>query len=90
MTNNIYRVCVSDPATTVLLNGIPIGLPLINNFYYEIPVSSTPKLIEADKPIILAAGSNAMLVQGLKDSAAIGVGIAMGAGLFALFVHTMG
>ena len=35
-------------------------------------------------------GATPMLVQGLKDSAAIGVGIAMGAGLFALFVHTMG
>jgi hypothetical protein len=45
---------------------------------------------EAVKPIILAAGSNAMLVQGLKDSAEIGIAIAVGATLFALIIHAIG
>jgi hypothetical protein len=31
-----------------------------------------------------------MDLQGLKDSAEVGLAIAMGAGLFALFVHAMG
>jgi hypothetical protein len=31
-----------------------------------------------------------MDLQGLKDSAEIGIGMAMGAGLFAFFVHAMG
>lgn len=31
-----------------------------------------------------------MLLQGLKNGAEIGLGIAMGAGLFALFVHAVG
>ena len=31
-----------------------------------------------------------MLLQSLKDSAEIGIAIAMGAGLFALFVHAVG
>lgn len=53
-TNNIYRICVSDPATVVTLNGAPIGLPLQGGFYYEIASSSTPKLIEADQPIMVA------------------------------------
>ena len=53
-SNNIYRVCVSDPTTVVTLNGAPIPYPLLNNFYYEIPASTTPKLIEADKPIMVA------------------------------------
>ena len=53
-SNNIYRVCVQDPATVVTLNGAPIGLPLQNNFYYEIAASATAKRIEADKPILVA------------------------------------
>ncbi|MEO5945819.1 MAG: PKD domain-containing protein [Chitinophagaceae bacterium] len=53
-SNNIYRVCVSDPTTVVTLNGAPIPYALINNFFYEIPASTTPKLIEADKPIMVA------------------------------------
>ncbi|HEX4875787.1 MAG TPA: PKD domain-containing protein, partial [Chitinophagaceae bacterium] len=53
-SNNIYRVCVSDPTTVVTLNGAPIGLPLQGGFYYQIASSNTPKLIEADKPITVA------------------------------------
>ena len=52
--NNIYRICVSNPATVVTLNGAPIGLPLQGGFYYEIAASNTPKLIEADQPIMVA------------------------------------
>ena len=52
--NNIYRVCVQDPTTVVTVNGAPIGLPLQGNFYYEIAASTTPKRIEADKPIMVA------------------------------------
>lgn len=53
-SNNIYRICVSDPATVVTLNGGPVGVPLQGGFYYELPASTTPKLIEADKPIMVA------------------------------------
>ena len=28
--------------------------PLINNFYYELPATSAPNLIEADKPIVVS------------------------------------
>jgi gliding motility-associated-like protein len=52
--NNIYRICLQDPATVVTLNGNPIGLPLQNNFYYELPASSSYYRIEADKPIMVS------------------------------------
>lgn len=51
---NIYRVCVLDPATVVTVNGAPIAFPLQNNFYYEIPVTSAPLRIEADQQIMVA------------------------------------
>ncbi|MEO7924681.1 MAG: PKD domain-containing protein [Chitinophagaceae bacterium] len=54
MSNNIYRVCVSDPTTVVTLNGAPIAFPLINNFYYQIPATAAPNLVQADKPICVA------------------------------------
>ncbi|MDB5202782.1 MAG: hypothetical protein JWQ27_2191 [Ferruginibacter sp.] len=54
LTRNIYRVCVSDPTTVVKLNGLPIGLPLIGGFYYEIPATINNQLIEADKPVMVA------------------------------------
>ncbi len=54
MPNNIYRVCVSDPAAIVKINGVITTLPLINNFYYEIPFTNTPQKIEADLPITVA------------------------------------
>lgn len=51
---NIYRVCVSDPATIVRINGAVTGLPLQNNFFYEIPATNQPQMIEADKPVMVA------------------------------------
>jgi gliding motility-associated-like protein len=51
---NIYRVCVSDPATLVTINGTATALPLQGNFYYEIPATNQPQRIEADKPILVA------------------------------------
>lgn len=53
-TFNIYRVCVSDPATNVLVNGAPIGLPLQNGFYYQIGPTNQPLRIDADQPITVA------------------------------------
>lgn len=53
-TNNIYRICVSSPATVVTVDGAPIGLPLQGGFYYELPVTNMPKRIEADQPIMVA------------------------------------
>ena len=54
MQNNIFRICVLDPATIVTVNGGSIGVPIQNSFYYELPVTSAPQLIEADKPILVA------------------------------------
>jgi gliding motility-associated-like protein len=54
MPNNFFRICILDPATVVTVNSAPIGLPLQNNFYYEIGPTKTPLLIEADKPILVA------------------------------------
>ncbi len=52
--NNIYRVCVSNPAAVVKINGTVTALPLQNNFYYEIPSTNQPLLIEADSAIMVA------------------------------------
>lgn len=54
MANNIFRICVSNPATVVTVNGGPIAVPLQNNFYYEIPRTDRPMTIEADIPITVA------------------------------------
>lgn len=51
---NYYRVCVSDPTTVVRINGAVTTLPLLNGFYYEIPATNQPQLIEADKSITVA------------------------------------
>ncbi|MBK8610904.1 MAG: PKD domain-containing protein [Chitinophagaceae bacterium] len=51
---NIFRVCVSDPTTVVKINGVVTGLPLIDGFYYQIPQTNQPQLIEADKSITVA------------------------------------
>jgi gliding motility-associated-like protein len=53
-SNNIYRICVADPATIVTVNGAPVSVPLINNFYYEIPATSNPQKIESDQPILVS------------------------------------
>lgn len=54
MTNNFYRVCVSDPATAVTINGAPIAVPLQNGFYYDLPLTSAPMRIEGNNPILVA------------------------------------
>ena len=54
LTNNIYRICVADPATVVTVDGAPITVPLINNFYYELPFTSAQLKIESNLPIIVA------------------------------------
>ncbi|MGQ0737801.1 MAG: PKD domain-containing protein, partial [Bacteroidota bacterium] len=53
-SNNIYRICVSNPAAIVRINGAITGLPLINNFYYEISATNQPQLIESDSAIMVA------------------------------------
>lgn len=51
---NIYRVCVVDPTTVVKINGVVTALPLQGGFYYEIPITNQPQMIEGDKPIMVA------------------------------------
>ncbi|MCC7399903.1 MAG: PKD domain-containing protein [Chitinophagaceae bacterium] len=53
MFNNIFRICVADPTTAVSVNGAPIAAALQNNFYYELPVTASPQLIQSDKPILV-------------------------------------
>jgi gliding motility-associated-like protein len=54
MEFNVYRVYVSDPATTVWINNpahtVPTTLTLVNNLYYEF-AANTPQLIESSKPV---------------------------------------
>ncbi len=54
MSRNIYRICVSNSAAQVKLNGTPITLPLINGFYYEVPITSAALRIESDLPVTVA------------------------------------
>lgn len=54
LPNNVFRICVSDPTAAVTVNGAPIAVPLQQNFYYELPPTSQPLRIEADKPITVA------------------------------------
>jgi gliding motility-associated-like protein len=54
LMQNTYRICVTDPTTAVKVNGLPIGVPLNGNFYYQLPSSTTLQKIEADKPIMVA------------------------------------
>lgn len=54
MGNNFFRICVSDPSTIVRYNGAVLAGPPVNNFYYQVGISGTPNLIEADKPITVA------------------------------------
>ena len=51
---NHFRVAVSNPAAAVRVNGAPIGVPLIGSFYYDLPLTNQPMLIEADEPIMVA------------------------------------
>jgi len=54
LNNNIYRICVQDPATLVTVNSLPISVPLTNNFYYELAQTALPQKIEANQPITVA------------------------------------
>ncbi|NOT52613.1 MAG: T9SS type B sorting domain-containing protein [Chitinophagaceae bacterium] len=54
LTNNFFRICVSSPLAAVRLNGVPIGLPLQNGFYYQVGPTSSPLLIESDSVITVA------------------------------------
>lgn len=50
---DIYRVVLSDPNTTVTINGIPVQQAFFqNNLYYEFTTTgNTSRVIAADKPI---------------------------------------
>ncbi|MGB4843190.1 MAG: PKD domain-containing protein [Ferruginibacter sp.] len=50
---NYYRICVQDPTTVVLRNGVPMT-GLINNFFYECMDSTGGDYITADKPILVS------------------------------------
>ena len=50
---NIYRICVLNPATIVKINGVVTALPLLNNFYYELPSTNQPQLIESDSALMV-------------------------------------
>jgi gliding motility-associated-like protein len=52
--NNIYRICVSDPSAAVTVNGAPVSVSLVNNFYYELPATTQPLKIESSLPITVA------------------------------------
>jgi gliding motility-associated-like protein len=53
MPANFFRIAVLDPTTVVKVNGTVLT-GLINNFYYQVGETSTPNLIEADKPVMVA------------------------------------
>lgn len=53
MPYNYFRVGVSNPATVVRVNGV-VQTGLQNNFYYDLPLTNQPILIEADNPIMVA------------------------------------
>lgn len=50
---NYYRVCVQDPATVVMRNGVPLT-GLQRNFYYEFMDSTGGDYITANKPILVS------------------------------------
>ncbi len=52
LSNNYFRVVVSDPTTVVSVDGSTIS-GLTNGFYYEF-MSNVPKLITSDKPVMVA------------------------------------
>ena len=53
LPNNYFRILVKDPTTVVKLNGV-VQSGLQNNFYYDLPLSGVPNLIESDKPVLVA------------------------------------
>ncbi len=50
---NYYRICVQDPSTVVLRNGVPMT-GLINNFFYEYMDSTGGDYYTSDKPILVS------------------------------------
>ena len=50
---NYYRICVQDPTTVVLRNGLPMT-GLVNNFFYEYLDSTGGDYYTADKPILVS------------------------------------
>ena len=52
LTNNYFRIAVSDPSTVVTVDGVKLT-NLLKNFYYDL-ISNSPKSITADKPIMVA------------------------------------
>jgi hypothetical protein len=49
LVNNFFRICVTNPATPVRVNGTALSTAsLINNFYYDLPLTSVPQKIESD------------------------------------------
>ena len=52
LKNNYFRVAVSNPATVVSVDGVPLT-GLVNGFYYEF-AANTPKSITADQPVMVA------------------------------------
>jgi gliding motility-associated-like protein len=53
MPFNYFRVLVKSTTTTVKVNGI-VQSGLVNNSYYDLPLSNIPLVIEADEPILVA------------------------------------
>lgn len=52
---NLYRVCVSNAATVVRVNGVALSpASLVGGFYYDLPITNQPMSIEADDPITVA------------------------------------
>ncbi len=53
LKNNFYRILVSDPATVVKRNGVPLT-GLVNNYYEYYNSTATVDVIEGNKPILVA------------------------------------
>lgn len=52
---NLYRICVSSSSTVVKVNGAVLSAAsLVGGFYYDLPITNQPMLIEADNPITVA------------------------------------
>jgi gliding motility-associated-like protein len=52
---NLYRICVSSAATAVKVNGATLpAASLVGGFYYDLPLTNQPMLIQADNPITVA------------------------------------
>ncbi len=71
MPNNYFRIGVSNPGAVVRVNGNPVA-GLTNGFYYQLPLTNQPLLIESDEPIMVSqyittrntCGNNFMLNDG--------------------------